>query len=247
MYASHAFAVILALSIIGCRRESGLTQTKVGNETSTAPSGNEAAERDKTLVRFANSDPATPTADLYFDASKFFTDVSYKDVTPYKEIPGKLYELQLRAAGKDAKAPATENETFMDGRRYTVVAVPKRNGESALLTVNDDTAPPSSGKAKLRVIHAAPNAGSVDLYPTGHKDSLFSNVDFESSTRYKEVDPIKTTLEIRDDNRKAAKWSGPAMDLQPDKSYTVILTGGRGGAIDFVVIEDETMRAAAER
>ncbi len=57
------------------------------------------------------------------------------------------------------------------GSHYTVVALP--DSKKAILKVlSDNLTPPSEGKAKVRVINAAPDAGDVDIFGPDKKDSL---------------------------------------------------------------------------
>ena len=47
------------------------------------------------------------------------------------------------------------------------------------------------------MINAAAGTDDLEVYLRGQKDALFSDVDFKEAIAYKEVDPMKTTIEWR--------------------------------------------------
>ncbi len=102
----------------------------------------------------------------------------------------------------------------MSGRHYTLVIFPdapaaktdadapraegaKAEKKLALDVIADDLQPPSAGKARVRVINAAAGTDDIEVFLRGQKDALFNDVDFKEAIAYKEVDPVKTTIEWR--------------------------------------------------
>jgi uncharacterized protein DUF4397 len=159
----HAFCVTATLLITACSKSTQPAQTTVDGQTSTSPSAAQARKELNTLVRFIN---ATQTAkDLYYrvaadrDAAAF-TNVPFETVTPYTELPSGRpdahHEIKLYSASNGVGVPLARNSQVENaGRRYTVLAV-NEDGKPALTVITDNLTPPASGKAKVRVIHAAP-------------------------------------------------------------------------------------------
>jgi hypothetical protein len=206
------------------------TETNAGGQTSVAPAGKAVAKQNKALVRFLNADPAGSHYDLWFDSSKSYTHVKYQRLTPYDELPAARGEFRLRASGWDDTEPiATQTERLDSGKRYTVVALRDAEGNMALDVIADNLTPPSEGKAKVRLINAAPNFGEVDVIRQN-----------DIATGYKDVDASTTTLEVREkgQNRPALHISN--MNLEAGKMYTIVVAGGTANTpLQAIPIEDE--------
>jgi hypothetical protein len=199
----------LGLSVMlvtGCNKESNQTSpvsSESGGSASKAPQSGEAADKnEQALVRVIAAADAAPV-EVIADKNPVFTRVEYKEVTPYKAVPANFDDFAVKPAGQDAAAPLAENsESIMSGRHYTLVIFPEANPAAtdkkiALDVIADDLQMPSEGKARVRVINAAAGTDDVEVFLRGQKDALFDDVDFKEAIAYKEVDPVKTTIEWR--------------------------------------------------
>jgi len=243
-----AAAVSAALAVACGGRKEGPVTTTTGGRVSSAPSEQARDDRDQALIRVVQVIPEAPKADVYAGNNKAFTGVGFGTVTPYKPVAEEHFTLALKPAGQESAKPMIEAKEGLDaGRRYTVLSMPDRDGAAKISVVTDDAAPPASGKAKLRVIHAAPEAGPVDVYAgdaTDKKNAILSNVDYGVSGSYKEVEP--STISVRVAPRGHEKGQRPALEtqkaeLQAGKLYTVIVPAGdkAGKPVSLVKIEDQ--------
>src|SRR5581483_12339171 len=93
-------ALIFCVALAGCssNKTSEPSASRTPNGGSTAPSGSEAASQKKALVRFAQTVNGTPM-DLWFGDMKVFSNVGYKQVTPYVEVPAERHDFKLQNAG----------------------------------------------------------------------------------------------------------------------------------------------------
>ena len=165
--------ILSALLAVACSRPSFPSETTVDGATSTAPSPAAAKQEQKTLLRFINATGGPK--DLYFQDVLAFRRVDSEDVTSYLALPSPRadahHELKLYDSANPVGTPlVTDSEPETEGHRYTVLALEK-SGKFTLTVIPDQLKPPAPGKAKLRVIHAAPGA------------------DFGRFTEYKEVAP----------------------------------------------------------
>jgi hypothetical protein len=238
-------ALITFLGASGCNKKTDQptrTSTSEG-QRSTGAAGTTAAKQDRALVRFVNADSNHPTADLWFGDMKAFSGVAYKAVTPYTELPADRSTFKLRVAGQNADL-STNNEGLFAGRHYTLIAIHNKDGSTTLRAVSDDLDSPSAGKAKIRMINAAPNTGELDLVQArDRKTEVFDGVNFDSPTSFKEVDP--GNLEVRRDDAKAPALRLPPVVVHPDKFYTVIVTGDQ--LVEEIRIEDQLGQQTAAR
>jgi len=234
------------LLAIACSTESKQNQpvtTTTGKGTSTTAPSDQAEKRDHALVRLIHAIPKGPALDVFADDQKAFDHVTYKEVTAYKELPDKLrLNFAIRSAGNDKSQPLAENnEMISSGKHYTIVALPDSKGQASLKIVNDDLTPPHSDKAKLRVIHASPDAGKVEVYGRERKEAFFEAVNFQSEAGYKEVDPIMTTLEVRPEGKNNVLLAIPNTTLEAGRIYTIVIAGKTKGGpkLEAITIEDQ--------
>jgi hypothetical protein len=237
--------VAAMLGISACNKTtSEASKSSSGGATSTAPSGQDAKIADKALVRFIN---ATPTAkDLYFGDVTAFSNVGAEAVSTYSELPAQRHEFKLFDAGTNGGSPlATNSESPSAGQHYTVVAMNSVNGSTILDPVSDDLSAPEAGKAKVRVIHAAPGVSKVDIYPAGSKKAILDGIAFKDATSYKDVDPVVTEIDVRTEGNKESAVTIHNVTLQPGKLYTLLLMGGNGEPLTSKVIEDQLIQSVA--
>src|SRR5674536_162347 len=116
------------------------------------------------MVRVAHLSPDAPSVDVYVNGAKTLSGVSYKTVSKYLSVPPGQYRFEVRPAGADvgSKAVIDASDTLAAGKAVTVAAV------GALANIkgqvyNDDISAPASGKAKVRVVHAARTAAIIAL------------------------------------------------------------------------------------
>jgi hypothetical protein len=221
------------------------SQTSTGGSTSTAPSGASAKVEDKALVRFLNATSAPK--DLYFGDATAFLNIAPQAASPYSELPADRHDFRLFEAGNHAGNPiATNSEGPTAGKHYTIVAMSGPNGLPTLVPIADDLAQPDPGKAKLRVINAAPGVNKVDVYPAGSKSALVDGVDFKEATNYKEVYPVPAEIDVRSkgaDRNQDVKVRD--LSLAPGKLYTLVVMGGNGQPLTTKVIEDQLVQTVA--
>lgn len=248
----HLIAVLfLPVAFAACgrdaAREAPVTTTTPAGE-STAPPGAAVEERDNALVRVVHAMPTAAAVDVYGDDQRLFDAVAYKSVTPYREVDGQRYAIEVRPAGAAPGEPLGRNsEGFDDGEHYTVFALAGDDGKTSLRVVKDDHSTPASGKARLRVVHGSPEAGEIDLFVSGQQDPIVDGVNVETVSGYDEVDPVAGALEVRQEGQTRVLHTLRGVQIEPGRSYTVVVTGRMNATprLDAFVIEDRAEIAAA--
>ena len=223
------------------------SETKSAAGTSQAPSGQAAKAADQALVRFVNATPASAT--LYFGDNSEFSDVAHNTVTPYKELPAERHDFKLRTSQAAGEPLATNSEGLSGGKHYTVLAVAKSDTNPLkydLTVFNDDLSAPDPGKAKVRVIHAAPGAKDVDIYSKNSGDALITGASFDHATDYKQVDPATVELDVRQTGSKKNELKVQDLKLSAGHLYTILLMGGNGHALTSDVVEDQLVGTTAD-
>jgi hypothetical protein len=235
---------MMMVFMVSCSRESSQHQpvktTTDGGSSTTTASG-DAAKRDKALVRVVHAMPAQPAVDAFAGDLRAFSNVTYKSVTPYAELTDDRQQLTLKSAGKPA--PLAENtENFAGGKHYTVLALPtsEQDPKPELKVLADDLTPPSSGKARVRVINASPDVGEIDVYTMNNADKLFGGVNFKSEAGYTEIAPTTTVVELRPQGKKEPLLMLPQFSFEPNKTYTIVVMGRvKNQQLEAVTVQDE--------
>ena len=210
--------------------------TDAQGQQSVSPSGDQAAKEGKSLVRLVNALPAAKSIDVSGDDRTLFTAVAYKNVTPYVEVRDNQITFQLRPASKDTML-ADNSEMMADGNRYTIVALPDDKG-GATMRILRDAVLPDSGKARIRVINAAPGVKDADVALQGQKEPLFEDVGYASEAGYKDITPITATVEIRREDPAAKPILVKDLHFEPGKAYTIVLTGWKANQVEVITFED---------
>jgi len=125
------------------------------------------------LLRAVHASPDAPDVDIYANdgTTPLAEDVSYGDVTAYLDIPEGTYNIQLRAAGSSpSSTPAYETGdlTLSDGQIITAIATGFLNSNDdadkfRVLPYFEDFDAAASGTARVRIVHASPDAPTVAI------------------------------------------------------------------------------------
>jgi hypothetical protein len=183
-----------------------------------------------------NADTGRPSLDLWFGDSKTFSNIPYKTATDYVPVPAERRTFKVTVAGETVDL-STNSEGLSANGRYTLVAHSKDDGSTSLTALNDTVGEIEPGKAKIRVVHAAPGAGGIDIAARGRKEPLFDGLDPSTATGFTDVDPTVKALEIRREDRKGATTHIPNTNLEAGRAYTFIVAGKRG-ALETIRLEN---------
>lgn len=225
MHRFCGYTVLLAAGLLaaGCSRTDNRTasQGEASREATTKTAGT-------AFVRYVSDVNAHSNTDLYFGDLRLFSSNDAEKPTGYKEVPAERRDFTLRAAGQANGMEIEKNsEGLSDGKHYTVVAFEDKDGKPVLRVFKDDESAPDAGKAKVRIIHAAPAVESVNLFAAGHKDKLAGESRFSDASSWQNVDPVRGPLTIRTgDAKNGTHASVPVQALQAGRLYTFIVEGG---------------------
>ena len=131
-----------------------------------------------TGVRAAHLSPDAPNVDIYVDGEPVLEDVTFRDVSEYLELDAGVYDVQITEAGSQ-EAVFEETIQIEDGT-YTVAALGELADETQpfdAAVFEDDLSDPGEA-ARLRVLHAAPDAPAVDIVDEATGDVLFEDLAF---------------------------------------------------------------------
>jgi hypothetical protein len=192
-------------------------------------------------VRVAHLSPNTPNVDVFLDGAKVpeLTNVPFKTVSGYLQIPVGARKIEIFATGQTTNPAISVPSLVLEKKNYTVAAIGLLGGAGAQAlkaNVYVDDLVNKAGKAKVRVIHASPDAPNVDVAVQGGA-VVVANLAYPNATVSSlELDAGTYPLEIRAAGSAAAvfKFSTPA--LAANQNYTVFAVGRLGTAGEFGVV-----------
>ena len=153
-------------------------------------------------TRVAHLSPDAPNVDIYVEGEQVREGISYGTVTDYRDLPPGTYTVQVVPAGEDPSeavleetVEAGDEDPTIDGLLAVIGEVAAENQPLEALFLDDDNSPVDPGTARVRVVHASPDAPAVDVVAGENGDALFENVAF-SESGYTEVAEGEYTLAI---------------------------------------------------
>ena len=172
-------------------------------------------------LRVGHLSPNAPNVDVYVDGTAVLEDVPFGAVSDYLSVSAGSHQVRITAAG-DAETVVFDQELALaEGTEYSAVAVGELGDMAAqpfqVLVLEDDNVAPEEGMAKLRLVHASPDAPAVDVTVEAGGDPLFDGVPF-SGSGYVTVPEGSYTVQIRGDTE--------ANDGDVVTSFDVDLSGG---------------------
>lgn len=174
-------------------------------------------------VRVAHLSPDAPNVDVWLDGKVVpeLKNVSFKAVSPYLKIPIGKHDIAVYVAGQTTGPVIDVKGLNLEKKSYTVGAIGLVSAIKAQVYVDDLTT--NATKARVRVIHASPDAPAVDVGVKGQApaDAVVKGISFPDATGYLELNTGVLPLEIRVAGTANIALSFDTPALEAGKVYTV--------------------------
>ena len=189
-------------------------------------------------VRVLHAVPDGPNVDVYANEKLIANNLAYGNNTTYASLPNGNYKITLYVTGsKDS--PILSNMLTVTNTSYSTVAAIDTSSEIEFLRIKDSNGPVERNKSMIKFVHLSPNAPAVDITLLDGT-ILFNNVQFKEVTSYINVMPDDYTLQVRLAGTSTVVLTVPAINLQPNKIYTVYAIGlvGNTPALGALLLVD---------
>lgn len=197
--------MIVVGTVAGCTDQEGEEeeeQAQGQEETEEEEMAEEETEEEQqtdemAMVRVAHLSPDAPNVDVYVDGEPVVEDVEYREVSEYLELEPGTYGVQITAAG-DEETVVFDEELEVEPGEFTLAAVGEVEGESQafdVVVLEDDNSDPGEN-ARVRIVHASPDAPEVDIVEAESDDPLAEGLAFGDAVPV-EVPEGEYTLEVR--------------------------------------------------
>jgi Domain of unknown function (DUF4397) len=155
------------------------------------------AQDAQAMVRVVHLSADTPKVDLYVDGTRTLAGVPFKTASRYRSLPAGAHTLAVRPAGSAPTSTplASVRVSVRAGTPYSAVLLGPTAQLKAVVVKDDFSAPPA-GRAKLRVIDAAPQSPPLDIAVAGGR-VLFRDLRFGEVTPFITVAAGSFGMEVR--------------------------------------------------
>jgi hypothetical protein len=176
------------------------------------------------MIRVMHASPDAPPVDIFVDGQAVLTNVPFFTLSGALSLPDGTYEVAIAPAGAGIDSAVYVTDLSVEnGYAGTVVAL----NSLANLDVglyDDDMSPTPAGQARVRIIHASPDAPAVDIKLAGTGTAVVSNAAFTDAATV-EVPAGTYAFDITPAGSSTVVFTTPSLRFEAGWSYTLVATG----------------------
>ena len=195
-------------------------------------------------VRVVHASPDAPDVDVLLNDAEVLGDVPYLTASDYLAVPAGDQNLKVNVAGT-ATTVIDADLSLVDGTDYTVIASGLAEAVEPIV-LQDDNSTPAAGNARVRAIHGAPSAPSVDIYITApgadleNTIPLLVSVEFGDVADYVEAPAGDYQVRVTLAGTKTVVIDSGTLTLSSGQVRTAMAVDAVGGGapFDLLVLED---------
>ena len=187
-------------------------------------------------LRILHASPGALAVDVYVDNSPLFTGLAYGEVSAYTATPPGRRDVTVYLVGATGPGEPLFTASLMltAGEDYTVAALGRPPRIEPVVLI-DSTPAPAAGRAKVRVLHASPDAPAIDL-AIERGPTLFQHVCYKQVTSLTEVPARMVDLDVRPSGSEEALMTLPDYTFGDGNLYTFVALGLLRGTPAFMVM-----------
>jgi len=189
--------------------------------------GTALAQADVARVRVVHASPDAPAVDVLVNDNVAFSNIPFKEISDYASLDPGTYNVKVVPTGETEPVVIEADLTLEAGTDYSVVAVGELANIEPVVLVDDNTLP-EAGMAKVRFMHASPDAPNVDIQ-VADGPVLFENVPFKEAFPYVTVEAGTYDLEAAIHDSGAVALEIPGVTFAEQTVYTVFAMGFADG------------------
>ena len=192
-------------------------------------------------VRVAHLASDAPNVDVSVNGEPVaaLQNVPYGTISSYLPLPAGSQQVTVYPAGDTSQPVIDTPVDLAAGGSYTIGAVGLvSDGSLRAQVYQDDLTPPAQGNAKLRVVHASPDAGPVDVVPAGGAP-LVSGLQFPNASPYAPVPGGTYTLNVNAAGTDTTAISVPNATVAAGGVYSAFAVGtASAGSLNVILVQD---------
>jgi trimeric autotransporter adhesin len=198
-------------------------------------------------IRVGHLSPDAPAVDVVVNddlANPAVAGLTFPTVTGYLSLPPAAYNFKVVDSATQSLTVIDLDATLEIGKAYSVLA----SGFLASIgpLVLEDNNRSVATEARVRIVHASPTAGNVDIYVTAPGTDIttvtpaFANVPFEANTGYVSLAPGTYQVSVTPAGNPGVVAIGATLPVAAGDVYTALARDAAGGGapLGLVVIDE---------
>lgn len=201
-------------------------------------------------LRVIHASPDAPAVDIVVNdgfTQPLVEDLTFPNAAPnftdFVEVPADDYNVKVTVANTPGTIAIDADLTLDAGVEYSVYAVGELAEIEPLVLVDDRRS--VATEAKVRILHASPNAGDVDIYVTAPGtdistvDPAFTAVPFQAETGYVALDGdggVTYTVTVTATGTTTPAIGPVDITVENGSVYTAVARDPLPGSMDFGLI-----------
>jgi len=178
-------------------------------------------------VRVIHASPDAPPVDVFVNGGLAFSNLGFTGITDYVGVPGGTYDVEVTPFGDPGTVVIDAMLSLTGGQDYSVLAIDTLSNIQPLVLLDDNTL--DANNARVRFVHASPDAPAVDIAVAGGGPVLFGNISFSEVGDYLAVPGGMYDLEVRVANTSNVVLELAGLELMNNTVYSVFAMGFAGG------------------
>lgn len=201
-------------------------------------SGNAAMGGGTSRIRFLNAVPKSTKVDISIDGTTVASGLAYAQAASagYSSVASGSHTVKISITNANPPSVSTDTISLAANSDNTLIAVGRSdNGSMHALIIPDDNSAPTANFAKLRVIHASPDASiTLDAFITAANANIATaspdrNISYGTSTDYVEVAPGARQVRLSLSGTSNTAFDSGALTISAGQIRTLIAVDSADG------------------
>jgi hypothetical protein len=188
----------------------------------------------------AGSAEAGPV-DVYVGDAVVVEGLEYGMATEFAAIPSDTQQIRVVPAGTAVDEATIEfNDQLQPGGAYQLTVMGLTVEELSSWISGVDISPLESGRARVRVVHASPDLGAVDV-STGEGEIPFENIELGNQSGYVDLTADSYLFQLRQTGEDTLLLeTAEEVQLEEGKIYDIYAMGAsEAGTLELIIFEAE--------
>lgn len=175
-------------------------------------------------IRVMHASPDAPAVDVFVDGNLVLAEVPFFALSGALEAPAGTYRIQVAPAGAGPESSVIDAPVTVEaGKAYTIAAVNSLDNIEPLV-LEDNTGIPTDGQARVRILHASPDAPAVDIKLAGTDTVVLADAPFKAAA-YLDVPAGSYTFDVSPAGSTDVVFTTPPLRFEAGWTYTLAATG----------------------
>ena len=178
-------------------------------------------DENKGLVRYLNVLPSKQSVDIYVNNKLLYSDIKYKNFTPYIYMDNKSYKIDINQAG--TKNVLIRTTFILPDEDLFTLCITGSTGQESIIIVDEDLDQKiSNTQAVQRFINLSPDLPVADIFYNGK--ILVDDIDYRDQTLYDYINPGQYNVSLKE-SLSGKNIIASNITLKSNRIYSIYIIG----------------------